>query len=212
MPAITHHWHAPWPTSLSGGAGPAALSWTPEAGTGYYLATVLDTLPGAVGLGLDASKFALRRAARAHIRAGAAVWDLWQPFPARTGSVDVLLNVFAPRNGPEFRRVLRPGGALLVVTPTSRHLSELRHPLGLLSVDAAKEERLHRTLNAHFRPEHTELLEYPITLTTQETHDIVSMGPTARHINPDELQQRIARLDALLQVTASFIVSVYRPR
>ena len=35
------------------------------AGTGYYLAGVLDRLPAAVGLALDISKFALRRAARA---------------------------------------------------------------------------------------------------------------------------------------------------
>ena len=182
------------------------------AGTGYYLATALDAIPRAVGLGLDTSKFALRRAARAHPRAGAAVWDVWQSFPARTGSVDVVLNVFAPRNGPEFRRVLRPDGALLVVTPTPRHLSELRDELVLLSVDAAKEERLHRTLDAHFRPERTEPLEYAITLTNQEVHDVVSMGPTARHVSPDELQRRITRLDAPLQVTASFTVSFYRPR
>jgi len=181
-------------------------------GTGYYLAAVLDALPEAVGLGLDASKFALRRAARAHPRAGAAVWDIWQPFPARSGSVDVVLNVFAPRNGPEFHRVLRPDGALLVATPASRHLAELRQYIGLLAVDPVKKERLHRTLNAHFQQEHTEPLEYDVTLSTQELDNLVSMGPTARHISHDELRQGIARLDGPLQVTVSFVVSVYRPR
>lgn len=87
-------------------------------GTGYYLAAVLDTLPAAAGLGLDISTPALRRAARAHHRAGAASWDLWQPLPVRTGSIDLVLNVFAPRNGPEFHRVLQPDGTLLVITPT----------------------------------------------------------------------------------------------
>src|SRR5579859_1324075 len=43
------------------------------AGTGSYLARVLDAVPAAHGLALDISKFALRRAAKAHPRAGAVV-------------------------------------------------------------------------------------------------------------------------------------------
>src|SRR5215469_382903 len=39
------------------------------AGTGYYLAAVLDRLPGRAGLALDISKSALKLAARAHPRA-----------------------------------------------------------------------------------------------------------------------------------------------
>ncbi|MEU6683513.1 hypothetical protein [Streptomyces sp. NPDC046832] len=56
--------------------------------------------------------------------------------------------MFAPRNGPEFHRVLGPDGTLLVVTPTGRHLRELRGPVGLLAVDPRKEERLRRSLDA----------------------------------------------------------------
>lgn len=182
------------------------------AGTGYYLANVLDTLPAAVGLGLDTSTHALRRAARAHPRAGAASSDIWQPLPIRTGSVEFVLNVFAPRNGPEFHRVLQPGGALLVVTPTPAHLIELQRHISLLSVDPAKEERLHRTLAAHFHLDHTEALEYATPLTAHDINSVASMGPTAHHLHPDELHRRIALLDAPLTVTASFLVSVYRPR
>ena len=50
-------------------------------GTGYYLAGVLDQLPGARGLGLDTSVRAVRSAARAHARAAAATWDVFRPFP-----------------------------------------------------------------------------------------------------------------------------------
>ena len=66
------------------------------AGTGHYLGVVLEALPGAVGLALDASPYALRRAARAHPRAGASSWDVWRPFPVRDDCVDIVLNVFAP--------------------------------------------------------------------------------------------------------------------
>jgi 23S rRNA (guanine745-N1)-methyltransferase len=182
------------------------------AGTGYYLAATLDALPDAAGLGLDISKFALRRAARAHPRAGAAVWDVWRDLPVRTDSTDVVLNVFAPRNGPEFRRVLRPGGALVVVTPTSRHLAELRLAAGMLAVDTDKEQRLGRTLDAHFRPGRTQTHEYPLRLTSQEANDLVSMGPSAHHLDADELRRRIDALGSTVEATASFRVSVYRPR
>lgn len=184
------------------------------AGTGYYLAAALDAVPEAVGLGLDVSKFALRRAARAHPRALAAVWDVWRDLPVQSESMDVVLNVFAPRNGPEFRRVLRPDGALVVVTPTPRHLAELRSAAGLLTVDAAKEERLSRTLDAHFRPERADALEleYGLRLTPQEANDLVSMGPSARHVDAAELGRRIGAMGDPVETSASFAVAVYRPR
>ena len=92
------------------------------ANIGHYLAAVLDTRPG---LALDLSAIALRRAARARPGIGAVVWDIWRPWPVQDGCAGLLLNVFAPRNGAEFRRVLRADGALLVVTPGPEHLAEL---------------------------------------------------------------------------------------
>ncbi|MFI6081240.1 putative RNA methyltransferase [Streptomyces sp. NPDC051217] len=181
------------------------------AGTGHYLATVLDALPEAVGLGLDVSKFALRRAAGAHPRAGAATWDIWKPLPVVSGAADVVINVFAPRNGPEFQRVLRPDGALVVVTPTARHLGELPASLGMLSVDAAKEDRLHRTLSDHFRQERTDVVEREVTMTDQDVRNLILMGPSAHHLSLEDVHRSVASLDTPLAVTVSFLVSVYRP-
>ncbi|GGX14591.1 putative RNA methyltransferase [Streptomyces lomondensis] len=193
-------------------APPDATVLDAGAGTGHYLAAVLDALPEALGLGLDSSVPALRAAARAHPRAEAAAWDVWQPWPVRTGCAHLLLNVFAPRNGPEFHRALRPDGALLVVTPTARHLRELHEPLGLLAVDTRKEERLRRTLSPHFQPERTQPLEYAMTLTPEDTTSLVAMTPTAHHLDAAELRRRIAESRTPTRVTASFAVSVYRPR
>ncbi len=189
-------------------------------GTGYFLGHVLDALPCAVGLGLDASKFAARRAARAHPRLGAAVWDVWRPLPLRTGSVDLLTNVFAPRNGPEFHRVLAPHGTVLVVTPTPRHLAELRAALPMLSVDDAKEQRLRTTLARHFELVAGERHEYDRDLGAPDLARLVAMGPSAHHVDdPSALVARLGAWDegtsqaprAWGSVTLSFQLSVYRP-
>ncbi|MFJ4242894.1 putative RNA methyltransferase [Streptomyces iakyrus] len=193
-------------------APPDATVLDAGTGSGHYLAAVLDSLPGALGLGLDSSVPALRAAARAHARAEAACWDVWQPWPVRTGCADLVLNVFAPRNGPEFARVLGADGALLVVTPTARHLRELRGRVGLLAVDPRKEERLRRALDARFRLDRTEPLEYAMRLTAEDIARLVGMSPTARHLTPAELRDRTGRLRTPVPVTASFAVSVHRPR
>ncbi|MFJ3510648.1 putative RNA methyltransferase [Streptomyces luteogriseus] len=192
-------------------APPDATVLDAGAGTGHYLAAVLDALPEALGLGLDSSVPALRAAVRAHARAEAAGWDVWRPWPVRTGCADLVLNVFAPRNGPEFHRVLGPDGALLVVTPTARHLRELRASTGLLAVDPGKEDRLRRTLAGHFRHERAEPLEYAMSLTPGEVAALVTMSPAAHHVDAAELRRRVERLDAPVRVTASFVASVYRP-
>ena len=173
------------------------------AGTGYYLAAVLDALPQAQGLALDISKFALRRAARAHPRAGAVVCDAWRPLPVRDAAASVLLNVFAPRNGPEIRRVLRPGGTALVVSPTDRHLAELVGELGLLGVDARKQERLAATLGPHLELQSASEHSFPMELDHAAVRTVVDMGPSAWHTDPAELDRRIAGLPALAPVTAS---------
>lgn len=182
------------------------------AGTGYYLRAVLDALPEAAGLALDVSKFALRRAARAHPRAGAAACDTWRGLPLRPASTALLLNVFAPRQPAEFHRVLAASGALVVVTPTARHLAELVTALDLVTVDARKEERLEEGLADHFSRAHREELEVVLRLAPDQARALVAMGPSARHLDAGGLDARLAALPDPVEVTASFALSVHRPR
>jgi len=182
------------------------------AGTGWYLGRVLDALPGSVGLALDVSKPALRRAARAHSRAAAALADTWRPLPLADAGVALLLNVFAPRNGPEFHRVLHPEGALLVVTPTEEHLGELVGPLGLLRVDPTKEERVAERLADRFDVERTTRQHTLLTLTRPQLRTLVGMGPSARHTDPGRLAERVAALPEPVTVTVATRLTVHRPR
>jgi 23S rRNA (guanine745-N1)-methyltransferase len=173
------------------------------AGTGWYLARVLDRLPGRPGLALDLSKHALRRAAREHSRIAAVACDAWRPLPVRDSVAAVVLSVFAPRNGPEIARVLRPGGSLVVVTPTARHLTELVTAHRLLTVDERKEERLAATLDAHLDLERRVEHEWSLDLAAADVANAVAMGPSARHVTPGETGSRTA-------VTASLAISTYR--
>ncbi|WP_433129372.1 putative RNA methyltransferase [Micromonospora sp. CA-240977] len=182
------------------------------AGTGRYLGAVLAALPDAVGLALDVSKPALRRAARAHPRAAAALADTWQRLPLADASTAVLLNVFAPRNGPEFHRVLDPAGTLLVVTPDTDHLTELVDALGLLRVDPAKADRVTGSLGGHFAPVSSAAHRAELALTRPEVATVVGMGPNAWHIDPEALAARLAALPEPVRVTVAVRVDAYRPR
>jgi 23S rRNA (guanine745-N1)-methyltransferase len=107
------------------------------AGTGHHLAALLDRLTDRAGVALDASAPALRRAARAHPRIGAAACDAWASLPVADGVAALALSAFAPRNGAELARILHPDGGVVVATPTGEHFAELVEALGLIGVEAA---------------------------------------------------------------------------
>jgi 23S rRNA (guanine745-N1)-methyltransferase len=180
-------------------------------GTGAHLAGVLDSAPGAVGVVLDVSRYAARRAARAHPRAIAVVADTWGRWPVRSGGLDRVLVVFAPRNGAEAARVLHPDGRLVVVTPAADHLAELIGPLGLLSVDPAKADRLAASLEPHLRPVAAVAHREELRLDRAAVRTLVGMGPHARHRSPAELAAAVQALPEPVRVTVSVDVTTHAP-
>jgi 23S rRNA (guanine745-N1)-methyltransferase len=193
---------------VAAAAGTAGPVLDVGAGTGVHLAAVLDADPAAVGVALDASRYAARRAARAHPRAGAVVADAWAGLPVRTGAVGLVLDVFSPRNGPETARVLRRGGLLVVVTPAPDHLAGLVDVLGGLQVDAAKDSRLAATLEPHLDPVDRAEHRWQLELSRADAARAVAMGPSARHLA--DLGGRVAALPEPVRATASIVVSRYR--
>jgi 23S rRNA (guanine745-N1)-methyltransferase len=181
------------------------------AGTGYYLARVLDALPGRVGIALDRSRYALRRAARAHERIGAVACDVWRRMPVAATAAGLALNVFAPRNGAELRRILNPAGRLVVVTPDDDHLRELARALGLLAVDERKQERLAGKLGPYF--DLTSQREYRDSLGLDRADMLAAaqMGPAAWHADEADLAARVRSLPEQMTATVSVRVSVFRP-
>jgi 23S rRNA (guanine745-N1)-methyltransferase len=197
---------------ITAAAGAAELVADVGAGTGYYLAHLLDRVPDAAGVAIDVSKFALRRAARAHDRLGAVVADAWRRLPLRDGAVDVALNVFAPRNSAELRRILAPDGRLVVVTPGPGHLGELVGRLGLLRVDEDKDARLRDQLGADFTLVAADRYEERLPLDRADVRALVLMGPSAWHVDPAAIDVAVAELPEPFPVTLSATVWIFRPR
>lgn len=185
--------------------GGSGLALDLAGGTGYYLAAVLGALPERLGACLDLSAPALRRAARVHPRAAALGADAWRPLPLEDGCAAVVLSAFGPRNAAEIRRLLVPGGALIVAVPGASHLREARDALGLIGIDARKAGRLAGAFGGYAVSGVTPV-RYELRLGHAELIDLVAMGPNARHVGADALAARVTALPDPFPVTVDVTV------
>ncbi|MBZ8177017.1 methyltransferase domain-containing protein [Corynebacterium poyangense] len=178
------------------------------AGTGYYLAHSLDAVAGSQGVGIDVSTAAAQHLAQCHPRAVALLADACSRLPLQDESVDVLSVVFAPRNVAEFARVLKPGGQVVVLTADTGHLAELRAPLGIRDVERGKVEQLIQQSQGLLRPVgQPHCVEFSMRLDQEAIAAQIGMSPSAQHIDPDDLAERIELLPDSLNVTARAVIT-----
>ena len=171
-----------------------------------YLADSSEIATAQVDLfGLDISKDGIRLAAKRAADSPAIFFiaaNLKAGLPFRSASLQVLLNVFAPRNPAEFARVLVPGGLLLIVIPAPQHLQELRASLPLLQIEEHKRERVLAQLAPAFSLLECFELTYQLSLTAEAVAQLLAMTPTRRRTGVTEGLDGIER--APLRVTAGF--------
>ena len=178
------------------------------AGSGYYLGALQERVPTSAAVALDISKFALRRAAKLLPDALCLVCDVWQSLPVAGASVDLLMNIFAPRNPTEFGRVVRDGGVLLVVTPLPHHLQEIAEMAGLLNIRPGKGDDVALSLVDSFEVVASKTVEFNMMLSATDVRNVAAMGPAGHHgatVEPDSVPQT-------LPVTAAFTVQTFRRR
>ncbi len=94
-------------------------------GDGFYLGT-LASLTACEAHGVDISVPAIQAAARRYPQCEWIVANADRFVPYSDGSFSIVLSITARMNSSEFRRVLGPGGRLLVALPAPDDLIELR--------------------------------------------------------------------------------------
>lgn len=198
---------------LAGDASPTCIADV-GCGEGYYIGKLkrhLDSQPGFGGLcyfGLDVSKEAARLAAKRYKDIRFIVASVNRKVLFSSGSVRVLLNIFAPRNVAEFDRVLAQDGLLLVVIPTPRHLASLRSELDLLSIEPDKRNKVIEQFAGPFRLAGERTIEYEMRLVDAQLLDLIQMTPNYWHIS-DEAWDRVIAVERV-QTEASFTILEFR--
>ena len=94
-------------------------------GEGYYDCFLQEHLINKEVYAFDSVKEAVRMGAKANKKIRWFVGNL-AAIPFASGQADILLDIFAPANYSEFRRVVKEDGYLLKVIPGEQYLTELR--------------------------------------------------------------------------------------
>ncbi len=181
-------------------------------GEGSHLAGIGDVIKPAIPsvhlVGLDLSRDAARMTARRDPAWEVAVADVRRGLPLRAGSVEVLLNAFAPRNAAAFSRALSATGLAIIAVPSQDHLVELRDAVGLLRVEPMKLDRLVRQSADHLALADVVSVDESLTFDAATIENILMMTPNAWHLT-DAHRSRAAALSCLT-VTVSFRVAILR--
>ncbi len=178
-------------------------------GEGWYLGQLQQRLADVTGcfFGVDVAKSAVQMAAKRYPAAQFVVADVWQKLPFADASVAVLLNLFAPRRAAEFARVLASDGLLLIVIPQPHHLQQLSEKLGLLDIEAEKQQKVVAQLADSFTLQVIEPVTIEMGLDRTALENLVQMTPNYRHLTT-AVQDRLAAL-VHEQVTAAFDILTF---
>jgi len=181
-------------------------------GEGYYLRRLRVRLgeqgqDGSTLLcGIDLSKHAIRVAARRDPRGLYAVAGIYR-MPVLPCRIDVLLTHFSPVSAADFRRVVRPGGVVIVGGPGEDHLYSLKK---VLYETPAKHEATHTLADEPgFEVIDTHRIRYNVALRGRgEVANLLLMTPY--YWSADQVTQvRLAELDSL-DTEVDVVLHAYR--
>lgn len=183
-------------------------------GEGYYLGRLQQFLaekqPAMQGeyVGVDISKEAIRLAARRYRECCFVVANLKERFVFADGTLDILLNIFAPHNVEEFARVMVPGALLMLVIPGPAHLLQLRQEFHLLNIEEQKQQHVMEQFTQSFKLLTTSTLRYTLHLHNTALTQLVMMTPNFWHLS-SEVRQAMLGIDEL-QTEVEFICMLWQ--
>lgn len=178
---------------------PALFPGPSDAGSGQ---------PGPQLYGMDLARDAARMAAKRSPQLRIAVGNTMVRLPFATGSMTMVLNLFAPRSPREFARVLDPNGTLLVVIPASEHLQEIRQLVPLLPIEADKQAQVIDQLGSYFEMTGWQPVNAVLDFQPSDVRLLIGMTPNAWFV-PDDRLSSIDDVD-VLATQAKFILMQFR--
>jgi len=161
---------------------------------------------GVEGWGIDISVPAIDLAARTYPQCHWVVANADRVLPFPDGAFAAVASITARMNAGEFRRVLAPGGTLLVVLPGPEDLLELRAAVLGEGVERDRTERTVAAFAPHFRLERSESLRHTATLDRAAIHDV--MASSYRGLRTRE-REKLEQLDSM-QVTLARDLLLFR--
>ena len=181
-------------------AGFAPQRWLDiGCGEGYYTEQIARALPDAEAYALDISREAVRQACRRNKQLTWLVASMAR-IPMAEASCQLLASVFSPLDWQEAQRVLAPGGGLLRMGPTRRHLYELRAKLYDQVRDYDDQKHL-ALIPPGMQLIHSETLEFMLRLeSAQARADLLAMTP---HGWRASAERRTAVIEQDLEVCVS---------
>lgn len=173
-------------------------------GEGYYtsgMSAIADHV-----IGLDIAKPAVQIAAKRYpnitwlVASGAKL-------PITSGALDAVCSFFSPLPIEEMARVLTHDGHLMVATPATEHLYELRAAL-FDQVNPHQPEKFINVLSVSFQLIEQQMVSYPLHLNNPALIQLLAMTPYAWKAKADK-RYRLEQLDEFV-TQASFQVYVFQ--
>ena len=156
--------------------------------------------------GIDISKPAIHYAAQAykHTRFGVGKMN---DIPVLDNALDCIISIVAPRDIPEFARVLKPSGLVILVLPGEKHLRELRH----LIYEESAHEHVSELGALHPAFSLVKQWNYEGSITISTQHDIenlLKMTPYFWNLSPEKANTLLQLQE--LSTTISFSTFVLK--
>ncbi|WP_422447203.1 MULTISPECIES: putative RNA methyltransferase [unclassified Endozoicomonas] len=175
-------------------------------GEGYYTSGIKEQLEDSSVCGFDIAKPAILAASK---RNKAIEWLVASvsELPLMGEQFDAVISIFSRSDWPEFSRVLKPGGHIVLLTPGQNHLMALRcaiydevrpYPEDKRLQDLPEDLALLESQTIH----HLMMLE-----NTQAIMDLLAMTPHYWHVNAGQKQQleQLGQLECELEMRLSVV-------
>ena len=169
-------------------------------GTGYYLSSI--EAKDCVKIGADISKFAIKKASKNDEKSSYFVASIFN-MPIKEQSIDIIMNIFAPKPQHEFKRILKDNGMIVEVVPGKNHLKEIKEIIYNQEVKPNKEKYAF----SEFYLLKSNRLTYEIQLKNiKDLNSLLMMTPY--WYNGAKNEQNLVMLN-LKNITLDFIVNLW---